>query len=195
MLIDVTGKRVRLTIAMALMALMVSSGMVYRASTAAFTATTTNPSDAWTAGSVSLTDDDTGSAMFSATGLTPSSTGSKCIVISYGGNVASTVSLYGTAVGALGAYVNLTIETGSGSTFAAASCAGFVSGATIYSGTLAAFAAASTNFSTGVPTAGSRWAPSSAATNVYKIAYTITDTNSAMGATVAATFTWEAQST
>src|SRR3712207_7319239 len=42
----------------------------------------------------SLSDDDSGSAMFTATGLKPGSTGTKCIQVTYGGSLAAAVKLY-----------------------------------------------------------------------------------------------------
>ena len=79
-------------------ALLVSALLVWQASNAAFSATTSNPGNSWTAGSVTLTDDDggtsptTGTAMFSAAGLVPGSTGSHCIAVTSTGTVPATGS-------------------------------------------------------------------------------------------------------
>ena len=54
----------------------------------------------------------------------------------------------------LGTYLNLTIEIGTVGTFA--SCGAFASAGTVYSGTVAAFAAASTTYGTGQATT---WTP------------------------------------
>lgn len=59
--------------------------------------------------------------MFNATLLKPGSTNSKCILVTYGGAVASTVELFGTgktATNALDTYVTLTVEQGTGATHA-----------------------------------------------------------------------------
>lgn len=167
-----------------------SGAMVWSASNAAFSGTTVNPANSWSAGSVSLTDDDSGTAMFTATGLTPASTAlTKCIVVTYGGSVSAPVRLYGAAPGGtgLGTYLNLDIEIGTGGTFA--DCTGFA-GASIYSGTVALFAA-KTNYATGVVTT---WTPTTAAqTRVFKFTVSVIDNNTANGLTCTMPFTWEAQ--
>ena len=142
------------------------------------------------AGQVSLTDDDSGSALFTATALKPGLTATRCIKVTYTGNVASGVKVYATGyTGTLGAYLDLTIELGAGGTYA--DCTGFSPGSTIYSGTLAAFAAARTSYATGI--AG--FAPSSNPTAAtYRFTYLLQDNYSAQNLTSACTFTWEAQS-
>ena len=54
-----------------------SGALVWQASYAAFTAQTTSPGNSWSTGSVALTDDDAGAAMFSRTGLAPGSSGER----------------------------------------------------------------------------------------------------------------------
>src|SRR5690606_26071227 len=108
---SLSGWRQYTGIAVILTAVLLSTSLVYRASTAAFTATTENGTNTWQAGSISLSDDDSGSAMFNATGLTPASTGSRCIVVSYTGTVPASVSLWGAGSGALAPYLTLKIET------------------------------------------------------------------------------------
>ena len=170
-------------------AFLASAGLVWQASYSAFSATTTNASNNWATASVTLTDDDANSAMFNATGLQGGSTGSKCIVVTYGSASPATVKLYGTATGTLGSYLDITIEEGSGGTFA--DCTGFTSGGTIFTGTLAGFATGSSSFATGVGT----FAPTgSGQSKTYKITYTVQSDNAAQGTSASATFTWEAQS-
>lgn len=167
-----------------------SGAMVWTASNAAFSGTTTNPSNSWSAGTVSLTDDDSGTAMFTATGLTPASAAlTKCIVVTYGGSVAAPVKLYAAAPGGtgLGTYLNLDIEIGTVGTFA--NCGAFV-GASIYSGTVALFSA-KTDYTTGVATT---WTPTAAAqTRVFKFTVSVIDNNAGNGLTCTMPFTWEAQ--
>ena len=174
-------------------ALMASGLLVWQSSYAAFSSTTTNPTNNWTAGTVALTDDDSNTAMFTASALKPGATGEKCIAVTSSGNLASTVKLYATTystTGALGSYIDLVIQEGSGGSFS--SCTGFTSAATNFTGTLAAFAAANTNFGNGL----SSWAPApGTVTRTFRIAYTINTSapNSAQGGTAAAGLTWEAQ--
>src|SRR4051794_9534286 len=92
------------------LAVMVSGGLVWQSSYSAFSATTASPTNNWTAGSVALADDDSNSAMFNAGNLKPGSTGSKCIVVTSSGSLASTVKLYGTShttTKSLSDYLNL----------------------------------------------------------------------------------------
>jgi hypothetical protein len=175
-------------------ALLVSGGMVWQSSYSAFSSTTSNPTDNWTAGTVALSDDDSGTAMFTATGLKPGSTGQKCIAVTSTGSLASTVKLYGTSystTNALAANLNLTVEEGTGATFG--SCAGFTGGTSVFSGTLASFGTTKTSFATGV----GAWAPTGSAsdTKAYRLTYTLSSStpDTAQGGTAAVGFTWEAQ--
>jgi hypothetical protein len=169
-----------------------SGFVVWRTSQAAFTATTSNAGNNWTAGTVTLTDDDANAAMFSATGLVPGNSGSKCILVTYGGDVSASVKLYSTSVtGTLDPYIDLTIEIGTPGSFS--SCPTF-SGTSIYSGTLDAFGTSMTTFASGVGT----WAPTGAGqTRTYKFSWTLNaSTPDAMqGATTSASFQWEARNT
>jgi len=178
-----------------LVGLLLSGVLIMSRTQAAFTGTTANPASSWQAGTVVLGDDDSGAALFSATGLLPGDTASKCIKVSYTGNLTSTVKLYVTSSsGSLAPYVDLVVEqgTGGGNTGTyAGGCGGF-SGTTLYSGTVAGFATASSTFATGVGT----FAPSSSGSfEVYKFTYTLdAATPSAQQAQSAtATFQWEAQ--
>lgn len=177
---------------------MVASGaIVWQASYSAFSATTSNPTNNWTAGTVALSDDDANSAMFTATGLKPGSTGAKCIAVTSTGSLASNVKLYGSnfaTTNALASSLNLTITQGTGGGFG--SCTGFTplsSNSSVYSGTVAGFAGSATNFATGL----GNWAPTGAAseTRVFQFAYTLDSNtpNAAQGGTAGVGFTWEAQ--
>lgn len=192
------GRRRTMVVALPL-ALVASSAIVYQASNAAFTASTSNGPNTWSSGSVLLSDDDSSSVMFSATGLKPGSTETKCLNVTYSGSLPGNVRLYVTSPsGTLGPYLDLTIEEGTGATGGASlSCTGFVLGSapsgllTAPGGTLSSFAGTSTDFATGV----SAWAPTGAATEVrsYRVTYTLQDDNNAQNKSAAATFTWEAR--
>jgi len=174
--------------------MIVSAALIWQASYSAFTATTSNPTNNWSTGTVVLSDDDIGVAMFNATLLKPGSTASKCIVVTYSGTLASTVKLYGTGLtttNGLSSYVDVVVEQGTGGTFA--NCTGFVvdAGPVSYSGTLNAFGTTYTNFANGFGT----YAPSGASTKVYRITYTLSAAapNTTMGSTASIGLTWEAQ--
>src|SRR3954469_13342249 len=138
-------------------ALLASGAMVWHASYSAFSSTTSNPANNWAAGTVALTDDDSNTAMFNASNLKPGSTGSKCIAVTSTGSLPSAVKLYGTSyatTNALAANITVTVDEGTGGTFAGG-CAGFVSSSQVYNGLLSAFGTTKTNYATGVGT----WAP------------------------------------
>jgi hypothetical protein len=173
-----------------LMSLAVAAAVVVTASRGAFTATTENPGNTWAAGTVTITDDDDGVAMFSATGLRPGSELENCIAVTYTGSlVPADVSLYGTAGGTgLAPFLDLKIEIGTGGGFG--DCDGFTPSSTLFDDTLAAFAATNTDFDSGL----GGWSPS--ATNqsrTYRFTVEVKDDNDAQGLTATATFTWEAQ--
>ncbi|MEV6597222.1 hypothetical protein AB0M36_10210 [Actinoplanes sp. NPDC051346] len=171
--------------------IVISSGVMWQASSAAFTANTGNAANSWNAGTVTLSDDDNDTVMFSPTNLRPGSTGDKCINVSYTGSLSATVKMYGTAVsGDLAPYVDLVIEEGTGGGFG--SCTGFSATGTAYTGTLSNFGSAKNNFNNGVGT----FAPASASNKTYHITYTVNAStpDSAQGKSAAATFKWEAAS-
>lgn len=110
--------------------------LVVTHSEAAFSATTVNTANSFSTGSVVLTDDDLGSAMFSAAPVSPGAPAVSCIVVTYEGTlVPADVRLYGSSAGALAPYLDTTIEVGTGGD--STSCAGFVpSGPAIFVDTL-----------------------------------------------------------
>lgn len=169
-----------------------SGGLVWQASYAAYSATTQNPSDSWATGSVALSDDDAGAAMFTESGLKPGSTGTRCLTVTSTGTLPSTVRLYGTGAArtlGLDAHIDLVVSQGTGGGFG--SCTGF-SGSAVYTGTLAAFPS---SYATGVGT----WAPSGSGTEnrTYRIQWTVNAAapDSTQNGTASVTFTWEAQNT
>ncbi len=175
-------------------AVIASGAMVWQSSYSAFSATTASPTNNWTAGTVALSDDDSNTAMFTATGLKPGSTGTKCIAVTSTGSLASTVKLYGTSyatTNGLADNMNIKVEQGTGAT--TASCAGFTGASTLYDGVLSTFGTGKTSFATGVGT----WAPTGSAseTRSFKVTYTLSAStpDSAQGGTAALGFTWESQ--
>ena len=105
-------------------AMLLLTMLVVTRSQAAFTASTSNTGNGFTAGDLSLFDDDNGTAMFNATGMVPGATVTECITVTYDGDVTpAPVRLYGTGTGALAQYLDLTIEVGTGGS--SASCSGF----------------------------------------------------------------------
>jgi len=169
-------------------AIVVSGALVWQSSYAAFSATTSNPTSNWTTGTVALSDDDSSTALFTATSLKPGSTGAKCILVTSTGSLASTVKLYATGLtGTLAPDIDLEVEEGTPGTFS--SCSTFT-GSSLYSGTVAGFAGSKTSFATGV----SSWAPTgSGSAKTFRFTYTVKSSSVLQGATAGVGFTWEAQ--
>jgi hypothetical protein len=166
----------------------------------AFSSTTSNTGNDFTAGSVSIGDNDGSTAMFNAvTGGKPGVTLDRCIRVTYTGNLDADVKLYlsSGAAGSLSQYVDMVIQP---VTFASApafpSCAGAVNdGSALYTGTLANFRDTRNSYANGIsdyPGAGTKWVNNDAV--YYKVSYTVQDTNLAQGLTTNThDFTWEAR--
>jgi hypothetical protein len=171
---------------------LVSAGVVGTATYAAFSSTTANPGDSFAAGTVYLTDNDSGTKMFTFTGKKPGDTASSCIAVTYGGTLAASVHLYATVSGSLPPYLTLTITRGSGAA-GFGNCTGFTStgtgDGTIYSGTVGAFPS---SYATGLVD------PQSWSTNnvhVYKFDLSFPYDPNAQALAGSADFTWEARNT
>ena len=165
----------------------------------AFSATTVNSGNDFAAGTVYLTDNDAGSAMYNVSGQAPGAALVRCITVTYTGSLDADVKLYASAVGALGDYVDLEIEKGTGAVAFGAGCAGFSSDGTIYNDTLGNFAATHTGWGNGLavnPGAQTEWVQNDAV--VFRFTLTLQDDNAANGGAVALStgahsYTWEAQ--
>jgi predicted ribosomally synthesized peptide with SipW-like signal peptide len=165
----------------------------------AFSSSTSNSGNTFTAGTVEIEDNDSDTALYTLSNQKPGVTTSRCIRVTYTGSLASAVRLYSSSVTPGAQYVNLTITPGTQGPATFPSCTDFTAdaGGPIYTGTLAAFAAAHTGYANGLAAPG----PNTAAwaTNedvVYRFSVGVQDTNAAQGATTGThAFTWEAQNT
>jgi hypothetical protein len=179
-------------IAAVLLGLLGSGCLIWQTSHAAYSANTQNGPDSWTTGTLTLTDDDGGTALFTASGLRPGSTGTRCIVVTSTGSLPATVKVFGkdrTTTKSLADHITITVANGSGGS--AGSCTGFTAEpGTAHTSTLAAFPL---TYAAGV----SSWALTGTApeTRTYQITYTV-DPNapdSTQDATASMSFVWEAQ--
>lgn len=180
------------------MALAVSSFVVMQSSESAFTATTVNSANAFSAGTVAIVDDDTASAMFTVTNMKPGDSVVDCIVVTYEGTIANpaAVKLYSgnyTDSGDFADYLNVTVEEGTGGSFG--SCGGFSATGTIVSSVvLSTFDTTYTNYATG---AGA-WDPSGTPeSKTYRFTIELDGgtPDAEQGESVSAlVFTWEVQS-
>lgn len=173
----------------------VASGLlVWQSSYAAFTATTQNPNNTFSSGTVVLADNDSNTALFSASGLVPGSSDFKCIDVTYSGASAANVEFYATIVGtddALATYLDFTVaEVSAG--VPCASTGNVVAPLFGPPGTLAGLVTANNNYATGLGT----WAPPGTAseTRRYRFNYALQDNNAAQGLSAAVDLTWEARS-
>ncbi len=172
-----------------LLGVLMSGSLVYSASYSAFKATAGGPANQWTAGTIALTEDSGAAVLFNLTGVRPPTTGSKCITVTYGGNVPGQVKVYASSTsGGLLPYLNLTVEQGTGGSYA--SCTGFT-GTTLW-GPNTANNLTATSWATGLGT----WTPNaSGQTRTYRFSWSLVDDDKAEATTANLTFTWEAQNT
>ena len=185
----------------ALLSLLVVSFMVMRTSTAAFNASTENATNNWAAGSVVLTDNDSGAAMFTtanSSNMVPGDVRTRCINVNYEGTSydLESLKLRASASGSgLQDDLDVTVEVGTGAA-AFGDCTGFtpaLTGATLVSNQpLDAFATSST--ATPVDT---KFKPTSTdKTRSFRFTVKLgTDTpNTEQTKNAAATFTWDIRS-
>jgi len=169
--------------------LLVLTVLIVGSSRAAFSDTTINTANSFATGTVVVTDDDTGSALFTATGMSPNNPVVNCITVTYSGSlVPADLRMYGTSAGALAALLDVTLEVGTGGSFD--SCAGFTPTATIYTGTLSTFSTTHTNWATGLATFT---APANPTSRTLRFTVDVQDVPAAQGQTASADFTFEVQ--
>jgi hypothetical protein len=175
-------------------ALALAAGLVWQSAYAAFSETTPPYTLSWSTGTVVLADDDAGAVMFSASGLRPGATQTRCITVTSTGSAPSLIRLYGsgrTTTKSLSAHLTLVVSAGTGGS--AGSCVGFVPSSSVYRGTLAALP---TSYASGVGSWTTAGTTTGETTN-YQITYSLAASApaSAQGGTAAVAFTWEAQNT
>src|SRR5262249_47178128 len=137
----------------------------------------------------------------SVTNAKPGESVTKCIKVTYTGNLDSDVRIFTTSsIGSLGQYVDLTITPGTQSSSTFPSCTGFVadSGGALFTRTPANFGTNKNSYANGVSdypgTSATKWVANDAV--VYQITATLQSgaPDAAQGLTTGAhTFTWEAR--
>jgi hypothetical protein len=174
----------------------------------AFSSTTANSGNAFTAGTVVLSDNDAGASMLTLSNAKPGDTATGCIRVSYTGSLAANVHLYASVSSSLAPYLQVTVTRGTDSSPSFASCTNFTADGTnyngngagvIYSGLLSAFPS---TYAAGVvdpsncgspPCSAQTWSSGNA--HSYKFVVSLNNDNNAQGLSSTATFTWEAQNT
>ena len=176
------------------------AGVAVFTTSAAFTATSSNPGNRIEAGTVSIGDSDAGTGvLYNALNQKPGSGNgptAACIRVTYSGSLASSVKLYSSAI-ADGTSFRLKVERGSGLTGPAAdmNCTGFGSPTTVFDNTMDQFP---TTYAGGIDgkAGGAAW---SSGDNVdYRFTvYTVDDATPNAHTTAkdtgAHSYTWEAQ--
>ncbi len=184
-------------------AVLLAGVFVWQGSQAAFTDTTRNSGNAWSSGSVTLSDDDSGQAAFTANNILPGDTGTKCIVVTSNstnpGEVRTYVENLTTGGKGLADYLLIDVETGTGGSFN--DCTGFepdAGGDAIPPTSLTVLAENYNSFATG----GTSWETSGTAgeQRTYRVTWTFDTTgltqdqiNAMQGGKVSADMVWELQ--
>jgi hypothetical protein len=130
--------------------LLLSGVLVWGASSAEWSANTSNSGNKWTSGSIGLANDSK-VPMFDVDNMKPGDSGSNCIQIKSNADVPTALKLYSSSPNwptNYQSFINLKIEVGTGGTFG--NCAGSRPIGLAFSGTLDTFVALHTDFRTGV---------------------------------------------
>lgn len=115
-----------------------------------FSATTQNAGNELTSGTVAISNNSAGQAMFNVAGATPGDSWTRCIKVTYTGGLPADVHAYlGGTPGALTPYLNVTIEEGTQTSSTFPDCTGFTPTATLYDG---AVDSTHHDWATGLPT-------------------------------------------
>jgi hypothetical protein len=181
-----------------------SGALVWHESSAAFSATSSNPSNSWSAGTVNMTDNDGGTALLALANATPGQSDAGCITVTYSGSLAATVWLYATVTGSSAGH-DVTVTRGSfaGGPPAFYSCTGFTADSTnyagagagiVYSGTLAAYPT-SVAGNLVDPTVASPESWTTNESHSYQIRAAVRDTDAAQGLSATVGLIWAARNT
>jgi hypothetical protein len=191
----------RVKIALSVLVIGVLGGFATLGVYGLFSATTQNSGNELTAGTVEFSDNDSGTALYNATGFRPGETISRCIKTTYAGSLPATVRLYSpSSPGPLAQYIELTITQGTQASSAFPSCTGFAADAvgTLFTGTLQSFEQTRSSYANGITTAPagkSSWSTGEAV--VYRVQATLQasapDTSQGLSSGVHS-FVWEARS-
>lgn len=169
--------------------------LVVSRSTSAFSGTTSNTGNSLSTGSVTLTDNDGGTALFDVSNMNGGQTVSRCIEVTYTGtSTVSAVRLYGSSsASALTPYLELVVERGS----TGATCPSPGGLQAIFNGTtpvpsdgnLEAFITSHTTYANAIDTG---WTPTTGDTKrAFLITFTVKNDDAAQNKIATPAFTWE----
>jgi hypothetical protein len=167
--------------AAAISALLIATLVVNRSSDA-LTAEGTAAASTISSGTISLTDDDEGRALFDLSAMAPGRPVIRCLEVRYDGSILPVdLVMKAEANGTLADYLDVTVDEGSGGSFE--TCEGFSIIRPVFAGTLGELAA-------------DDWIPLGRMVNTgdvrhYRIRMALQDTTDALGQSATADFIWE----
>jgi hypothetical protein len=168
-------------------ALVLAATVVWHSASAGFTDATPAAVVPVTTATLSLSDDDNGTALFTATDLRPGAAATRCLVVTSTSSVPTVVRVYAGSrtAGALSGALKVTVDGGTGG------CAAFVSAGTPTTTTLSALP---TGYASGI--AGWTTTGTSGESRTYQVSYSLPTgaSTSAQNGTASLALTWEAQS-
>jgi hypothetical protein len=164
----------------------------------AFSATTANPGNGFSAGTVTLGDDDAGAALVALpANAKPGDSSTRCIRVSYTGSLPAQVRLYANVSGGLADHLTLTVTRGTQASPSFPSCTGFTADSAdygygangiLYQGKVSGLPA---SYASAITDPAASWTNGDARS--YHYAVTVDNTPAAQGLTASATFNWEAR--
>jgi hypothetical protein len=163
--------------------------------------TSASAGNVFAAGTVSVSDNDSGAAGLSLSSALPGNSDTSCIRVTYGGSLDAALRLYADVSGGLAPYLSLTVTRGTDASPAYDSCASFTPDGTnyqgagpgvVYSGLLSAYP---TSYDAGVvdPPTGPVETWTAGEARSYKLTVTLGEDPAAQGLSASATFRWEAR--
>jgi hypothetical protein len=171
-----------------------------KATFAAFSSATAGGGQRFAAGTVTIGDNDLGSAMLAIPAGGPGTSDTSCINVTYSGSLDADVRLYGAVSGALAPYLTLTVTRGTDAS-AFDTCGSFVADLTnyigagagvVYSGPLSGFPA---DWAGGLvdPTSGAPEVWTTGEAHAYRFTVAFGSNPAGQGLSGTAGFTWEAR--
>jgi hypothetical protein len=194
------GRKLRIFVTVAVLALM--AGVAVFTTSAAFTATSSNPGNLIEAGTVSIGDSDAGTGkLYNALAQKPGAgngPAAACIRVSYSGSLASVVKLYRSAV-TNGDKFHLTVERGGNTLTAPAAdmnCGGFIAASTAFDNTLDQFPTSYGTSTVDGKAGGAAWTSGQSVDyrfTIYPVDDSTPNAHTSAVDTGSHSFTWEAQ--
>ena len=183
--------------------LTIASGAWSAATWSALSDSSVTPANTVTAGSVDLSDNDSGGGLLSLASARPNNSVTGCIRVTYSGSAPAKVRISGAPGGTgLADYLDLTVTRGTISPAALfGSCTTFTPDATdylgsgsgiIYTGTVAGFPATGAGALVDPSAPGATW--NTGDVHAYRFQATLRNDPNAQGKTASPSFTWEATS-